>query len=141
MRLQGSGLRLTIFVDETDQWHHRPVYAEIVHRAHDAGLAGATVLRGIEGFGASSHIHVNRLLRLSDRLPVAIVIVDTETAVRAFLPQLDEVVDEGLVTLEAVEAYRYVRLEPDRLIPRQRRGARLHWPRLSRAGSPDRDAR
>lgn len=129
MRLHGPALRLTIFVDETDQCHHRPVYTEIVHRAHEAGLAGASVLRGIEGYGASTHIHRNRLLTLVDKLPVAIIIVDDEQAIREFLPQLDEIVDEGLVLLDEVEAYRYVALDLDRLLPRQRLAGRLHWPR------------
>ena len=74
MRLTGPARRLTIFVGESDQYHHHPIYSEIVHRAHSAGLAGATVLRGIEGFGASSHIHTTRILSLSQDLPVAIII-------------------------------------------------------------------
>ncbi len=106
-RLTGSALRLTVFVGEHDTWHHRPLYAEIVHRAHAACLAGASVFRGIEGFGASSLIHTSRLLSLSEDLPVAIVIVDTEERVRAFLPQLDELVTEGLVTLDHCEVIRY----------------------------------
>jgi PII-like signaling protein len=108
MRLQGPALRLTIFVGECDSWHHKPLYTEIVHRAHKAGLAGASVLRGIEGFGASSLIHTTRLLSLSEDLPIAIVIVDTEERVRAFLPQLDELITEGLVILDPVEVIRYV---------------------------------
>ncbi|MBT2383584.1 DUF190 domain-containing protein [Streptomyces sp. ISL-11] len=107
-RLNGSSLRLTIFVGENDTWHHRPLFTEIVHRAHKAGLAGASVFKGIEGFGASSLIHTARLLSLSEDLPVAIVIVDTEERVRAFLPQLDELVGEGLVILDEVEVIRYV---------------------------------
>ncbi|MFD7341795.1 DUF190 domain-containing protein [Streptomyces violascens] len=101
-------LRLTIFIGESDLWHHKPVYAEIVHRAHTAGLAGASVFRGIEGFGASSLIHTQRLLSLSEDLPVAIVIVDDEERVRDFLPQLDELVAEGLVMLDDCEVIRYV---------------------------------
>lgn len=108
MRLEGAATRLTIFVDEDDQWHHRPVYTEIVHRAHQAGLAGASVLRGVEGFGASSRIHTTRLLSLSEDLPAVIVIVDTDEKIRAFLPQIDELVTEGLVILDPVEVVRYV---------------------------------
>ncbi|MFD5782461.1 DUF190 domain-containing protein [Streptomyces sp. NPDC126933] len=107
-RLTGTALRVTVFVGESDLWHHRPVYTEIVHRAHKAGLAGASVFRGIEGFGASSLIHTQRLLSLSEDLPVAVVIVDTEEKVRAFLPQLDELVSEGLVILDNCEVVRHV---------------------------------
>ncbi|MEU0439323.1 DUF190 domain-containing protein [Streptomyces sp. NPDC006186] len=106
-RLTGRALRVTVFVGENDTVRHRPLYSEIVHRAHAAGLAGASVFRGIEGFGASSLIHTQRLLPLSEDLPVAIVIVDTEDRVRAFLPQLDELVGEGLVILDACEVVRY----------------------------------
>ena len=108
MRLTGPARRLTIFVGESDQFHHHPIYSEIVHRAHRAGLAGATVLRGIEGFGASSHIHTTRMLSLSQDLPVAIIIVDERERIDAFLPQLDDLVTEGLVILDDVEVIRYV---------------------------------
>lgn len=100
-------MRLTIFVGESDQWHHRPVYTEVVHRAHAAGLAGASVMRGIEGFGASSRVHTTRLLSLSEDLPVAIVIVDTEQRIEAFLPELDELITEGLVILDPVRVIKY----------------------------------
>ncbi|HLX50729.1 MAG TPA: DUF190 domain-containing protein [Streptosporangiaceae bacterium] len=108
MRIDGPALRLTIFVGEDDHWHHKPLYTEIVHRAHHAGLAGASVLRGIEGYGASSRIHTSRILSLSGDLPLAIIIVDAEDKIRAFLPQLDELVTEGLVTIDPVEVIRYV---------------------------------
>ncbi|MFD5593617.1 DUF190 domain-containing protein [Streptomyces griseorubiginosus] len=119
-RLTGGALRLTVHIGENDTWHHKPLYSEIVHRAHAAGLAGASVFRGIEGFGASSLIHTSRLLSLSEDLPVAVVIVDTETRVREFLPQLDELVTEGLVTLDACEVIRYVGRD-DRQEPNQGR--------------------
>jgi PII-like signaling protein len=101
-----SGLRLTIVVGEDDRWRHRPMYTEVVHRAHAAGLAGATVLRGVEGFGSHSRIHTDRLLSLAEELPMVIVIVDAEERVRAFLPQLVELGMEGLVTLDPVEVIR-----------------------------------
>lgn len=112
-RLTGRALRLTVFVGENDTWHHKPLSSEIVHRAHAAGLAGASVFRGIEGFGASSLIHTSRLLSLSEDLPVAVVVVDTEERVRAFLPQLDELVGEGLVILDECEVVRYAGRDAD----------------------------
>ncbi len=103
----GPALRLTVYVGENATWHHRPLYSEIVHRAHAAGLAGASVFRGIEGYGASSRIHTSRLLSLSEDLPVAVVVVDTEERIRAFLPRLGELAGAGLVTLEACEVVRW----------------------------------
>lgn len=109
----GPATRLTIFVRESDQWHHRPLYTEIVHRAHRAGLAGASVFHGIEGFGKSDTVHTSRILSLSDDLPCSIVIVDDEQRIRAFLPLLDELVTEGLVILDPVEVVKYASRELD----------------------------
>ncbi|MDN3351541.1 DUF190 domain-containing protein [Actinomadura sp. DC4] len=107
MRLHGRALRLTIFIGDTDQHRHRPLSTEIVHRAHEHGLAGASVFHGVEGYGASTRIHTSRILSLSDGLPIAIVIVDTEDKINAFLPELDDLIDRGLVMLDDVEVYRY----------------------------------
>ena len=104
--------RLTVLVSEGHQWHHRPVFTEIVHRARAAGLAGASVFRGVEGYGASNLIHTTRLLSLSENLPVAVVIVDDAARIDAFLPQLDELVHEGLAVLEDVEVIRYGSADP-----------------------------
>ncbi|MEO3830385.1 DUF190 domain-containing protein [Actinomadura sp. B10D3] len=116
MRLHGSAARLTIYIRENDQYHHRPLYAEIVHRAHKQGLAGATVLRGLEGFGASSHIHTGKLLSLSEHLPMAIVIVDTHAKITDFAIDLEALVPAGLIVLDEIEAYR--RSPPTAIPPR-----------------------
>jgi uncharacterized protein len=108
MRLAGKALRMTVLVDDDDTWQHKPLFTEIVHRAHAAGLAGASVFRGVEGFGASSVIHTTRLLSMAEDLPVAVVIIDTPEKIRAFLPQLDDLDIEGLVTVDEVEVIRYV---------------------------------
>lgn len=108
VRLAGRAVRLSIFVGEGDLWHHKSLYAEIVHRAHQAGLAGATVVRGLEGFGASSRIHTPHLFRLSEDLPLLIVIVDNEQRIQEFLPHLDDLDISGLVFLDEVEVIRYV---------------------------------
>ena len=104
--------RLTVYLGESDTWHHKPLYSELVHRAHAAGLAGASVLRGIEGFGTSSRIHTSRLLSLSEDLPVVVVIIDESDRIDAFLPQVEEVVTEGLVTLDDVDVIVHRYREP-----------------------------
>lgn len=100
--LGGPATRLTIYLGESDTWNHKPLYSELVHRAHAAGIAGASVFRGIEGFGASSRIHTTRLLSLSEDLPVCVMLIDTAERIESFLPQVTEVVGEGLVTIEEV---------------------------------------
>jgi PII-like signaling protein len=107
VKLSGRAVRLSIFVGEGDLWHHKPVYAEIVHRAHKAGLAGATVIRGLEGFGASSRIHAPHLFRLSEDMPLLIVIVDGEERIEEFLPQLDDLDISGLVFRDEVDVVHY----------------------------------
>jgi len=107
MRVEGPALRLTVIVGEDDHWHHKPLYHEIVSRARAAGLAGASVFRGIEGYGGSSLIHTTRLLSLSEDLPIVVVIVDDAERVRGFLPQLDELVSGGLVLVDDVEVIHY----------------------------------
>ncbi|GAA4865532.1 DUF190 domain-containing protein [Saccharopolyspora cebuensis] len=107
MRLSGRALRLTVVLGESDTYRHHPAYHEIVLRARGAGLAGASVYRGVEGFGASSTIHTTRVLALSEDLPISVVIVDEEQRVRDFLPQLDDVAAGGLVLLDEVEVVRY----------------------------------
>ncbi|NYD42979.1 DUF190 domain-containing protein [Nocardioides panaciterrulae] len=110
----GPAVRLTILVRADDRWHHRPLYTEIVHRAHAHGLAGASVFHGIEGFGRSEKIHTSRILDLGDDLPCSIIIVDLEDRIRGFLPELDELVPSGLVLLDPVEVVRHAAREPGR---------------------------
>lgn len=107
MKLEGGGKLLRIFIGESDTWHGKPLYQAIVERLRDEGLAGATVLRGIEGFGANSRLHTARILRLSEDLPLVIEVVDAEEKIAGVLPLLDEMVTEGLVTLERVEVIAY----------------------------------
>ncbi|RTH02630.1 hypothetical protein CSW47_10220 [Thermus scotoductus] len=104
MKLEGRAKLLRIFVGESDRHGGRPLYEAIVLRQ---GLAGATVFKGFMGFGAHSRIHTAKVLQLSEDLPVMIEIVDTEERIRAFLPVLEGMVKEGLVTLEKVEVIRY----------------------------------
>ncbi|HKS47802.1 MAG TPA: DUF190 domain-containing protein [Amycolatopsis sp.] len=106
MHTTERALRLTIFLGEDDRWQHKPLHHEIVQRAHEAGLAGATVLRGCEGFGGTGLVHTTRLLSLSEELPVVVIIVDAEERVRGFLPQLDDL-GATMVVLDEVEALRY----------------------------------
>ena len=107
MRLEGEGKLLRLFIGESDTWHGKALYHAIVERVRQEGLAGATVLRGIEGFGADSHLHTSRILRLSEDLPVVIEIVDTPEQIDRVVPILDEMVGEGMLTLERVQIVSY----------------------------------
>lgn len=107
MKLEGTGLLVRIYLGESDQWHGKPLSQAIVERLRQRGLAGTTVLRGIEGFGAKQHLHSTRILSLSEDLPVLIEAVDSEDKIRAVLPELDEMLGDGLITLEKVEVIAY----------------------------------
>ncbi|MBC3843314.1 DUF190 domain-containing protein [Streptacidiphilus sp. 4-A2] len=102
--LRGSALRLSVYLADGEQYHHHAVYTEIVHRAHRAGLAGASVFRGMEGFGRNARmIHTTRLLDVADNLPLLVVIIDTPERIRAFLPVLREISPYSVATLDPVE--------------------------------------
>jgi len=107
MILPKNGKLLRIFVGESDKHQGVPLHEWIVRRAREEGLAGATVLRGLEGFGAHSRLHTAKILRLSTDLPIVIEMVDTEEKIEAFLPAIDAVIGEGLVTIEKVEVRFY----------------------------------
>jgi PII-like signaling protein len=107
VKIEGEGKLLRLFIGESDTWHGKPLYQAIVERVREEGLAGATVIRGIEGFGADSRIHTSRILRLSEDLPVLIEIVDTAEKIDEILPSLDELVREGMVTVEKVHVIAY----------------------------------
>jgi len=112
MRAESEGKLLRIFIGESDRWHGKPLYEAIVQYVREQGLAGATVIRGLEGFGAHSRLHTSRILRLSEDLPVVIEIVDSAEKIDAILPALDEMVEEGMVTVERVHVIAYRAPEP-----------------------------
>jgi PII-like signaling protein len=107
MRIPEEGCLLRIFIGESDLWNHRPLYEAIVLKARELQMAGATVLRGPMGFGLHSRLHTVKVLRLSEDLPMIIEIVDSSAKIEAFLPHIDAMVKEGLVTLEKVRVIKY----------------------------------
>ncbi len=107
MGIPENGVLLRIFIGEDDKYKGKPLYEYIVMEAKKRKMAGATVIRGIMGFGAKSHLHTAKLLRISDDLPMIIEIVDSEEKINEFLPFLDEVVNDGLITIEKVKVIRY----------------------------------
>jgi hypothetical protein len=107
MRLPRDATLLRLFVGESDKCDGRPLYEIIVERARERGLAGATVLRGVLGYGANSRIHTSKILRLSEDLPMVVEIVDEQEKIEAFLTEIDELIDEGLATLERAEVILY----------------------------------
>jgi PII-like signaling protein len=110
MKLEGSAKMLCIHFGEDDKWHDRPLYEAIVAKCRELDIAGATVFRGIEGYGASTLIHKAHLLRSSDR-PIMVSVIDTAQNIQKLLPVLDEMVDDGLIAMSEVEVIRYVHQE------------------------------
>ncbi len=105
--LSGEQMMVRIFFGESDQWHHQPLATALLERLRKEGFAGATVFRGVAGFGANSIIHTTHLLELSADLPIVVEVVDTEEHVEKLLPILDEMLDDAMVTVEKVRVVRY----------------------------------
>jgi len=112
VKIDGPALLARIYIGESDRWHGQPLYEAIVEKLRTAGIAGATVLRGIEGYGRAARVHTAQILRLSEDLPILIEVVDREDRVRQILPEIDDMVDGGLITLEHVEVIAYRSPEP-----------------------------
>ena len=121
MILPKDGKLLRIFIGESDKYKGQPLYEWIVLKARDRGMAGATVLRGLEGFGAHSRLHTAKILRLSNDLPIVVEIVDTENKIESFLPLIDDAIGEGLATVERVEVrfYRSGSLQRSTRVPNE----------------------
>lgn len=107
MRLEGDAKRVTIFIGESDRWHHKALYSALIEMLRREGCAGATAIRGIEGFGKNSRIHTANIMRLSEDLPVMITVVDSAARIDAVLPVIDEMVGGGLVIVEDVHVRTY----------------------------------
>jgi PII-like signaling protein len=107
MKISEDGQLLRIFIGESDSWHGKPLYEAIILKSREMGIAGATMLRGMMGYGAASRIHTAKILRLSEDLPIVIEIVDSADKIDALLPLIDEMVDEGMITLERVRVIKY----------------------------------
>lgn len=105
--LTGEQVLVRIFIGESDKWHHQPLHVALLERLRKEGFAGATVFHGIAGYGARSVLHTTHLLRLSEDLPVVIEVVDTEEHIERLAPILEEMVSEGLVTMEKVRVMKY----------------------------------
>jgi len=105
--LDGDQVLVRVFIGESDRWKHQPLETALLERLRREGFAGATVFRGVAGFGANSVIHTTHLLELSGDLPVVVEVVDTEEHIEKLLPILDEMIDDGLVTIEKVRVLRY----------------------------------
>ncbi len=111
MKIVGEAKLVRVFIGENDRWQGVPLYEAIVRKVREMGLAGATVIRGVEGFGANSRIHTAKILRLSEDLPILIEIVDKEERIASILPVLDAMIGEGLITMERVEIIKYTHVD------------------------------
>jgi len=109
MKLPEEGMLLRIFIGESDSFKGKPLYEQIVLKARELNLAGATVIHGTMGFGAGSRIHTTKIVRLSEDLPMIVELVDTEEKLNTLMPFLDETVEEGLITMERVKVVKYRR--------------------------------
>lgn len=107
MKISEDGQLLRIFIGESDRWHGKPLYEAIILKAREMGIAGATMMRGLMGFGAASRIHTAKILRLSEDLPIVVEIVDSADKIDALVPVIEEMVEEGLITLEKVRVLQY----------------------------------
>jgi len=107
MKIPSDGKLLRIFIGESDKWQGKPLYQEIVELARKKGMAGATAIKGFMGFGCKSHMHTTKLLRLSEDLPIVIEIVDSDEKITQFVGDFDEMVQEGLVTIEKANVIMY----------------------------------
>ncbi len=115
MKLPEQAQLLRIFIGESDKYHGKPLYEAIVKLAREKGLAGATVSRGLMGFGADSRMHSAKILRLSEDLPITIEIVDKPERIESILPELDKMIQEGLITLENIRVIAYRHTEINRI--------------------------
>jgi uncharacterized protein len=111
VKLEGRAKMLRLYFGEDDKWHGKPLYRAVVEKCRELDIAGATVYRGIEGYGASTLIRRPHLLSFSSDAPIVVSVVDTAEKIQALLPKLDEMVDEGLIALSDVEVVRYVHQE------------------------------
>jgi PII-like signaling protein len=105
--IDGEQILVRVFIGELDKWHHQPLSTALVERLRKEGFAGATVIHGVAGFGARSVLHTTSILRLSEDLPIVVEIVDSEAQIERLKPILDEMIGEGLVTMEKVHVLRY----------------------------------
>ena len=106
-KFEGERMLMRIHIGESDKWHSKPLYEAIVQMLRKKGFSGATVLRGVGGYGGSSVYHTDKLLRLSEDLPIIVEVIETQERIEQILPQLDEMVDGGLITLEKVRVILY----------------------------------